>query len=260
MMNKDRMIRVYGTLRNWTVNKDIADFNPTREGCIRVRTSEKDGSGHDDAIALAYQLYDNRFRECDRNLKPWERFQDIINKRVTNIKFVSKAHCHEWADEEAYTEIDGPIAIQYTDEEGNIDSENWKNGADTEPVILQEILARIENDIDNLEVRVTNIENHIDDIDVDLTDIKRRLTIVENDVDDLKHRPYVTNVTYNPTENKLIIHFANTTPETKDIQLQNGGGGGEPCLWKINPDDPSGIIPKDGKKVYGPGFYDTEVV
>lgn len=135
-MDNNKIIRIYGTLRSWTVNKDIADFNPTREGCIKVRTSEKDGSGHDDAIALAYQLYDNRFRECDRNLNPWERFQDIINKRVTNIKFVSNALCHEWADAEAYTQIDGPIAIQYTDENNNVNPENWKNGSDTNPVIL----------------------------------------------------------------------------------------------------------------------------
>ena len=119
-MDNNKTIRIYGTLRNWTVNKDIADFNPTREGCIQVRTSEKDGSGHDDAIALGYQIYDNRFRECDRNLKPWERFQDIINKRITNIKFVSNALCHEWADADAYTQIDGTVKIPGTLEVGEL--------------------------------------------------------------------------------------------------------------------------------------------
>lgn len=119
-MDNNKTIRIYGTLRNWTVNKDIADFNPTRQGCIRVRTSEKDGSGHDDAIALAYQLYDNRFRECDRDLNPWERFQDIINKRVTNIRYVSTVNCHEWADADAYTQIDGKVKIPGTLEVGEL--------------------------------------------------------------------------------------------------------------------------------------------
>lgn len=233
------MIRIYGTLRNWTVNKDIADFNPTRQGCIKVRTSEKDGSGHDDAIALAYQLYDNRFRECDRNLNPWERFQDIINKRVTNIKFVSKALCHEWADEEAYTEIDGPIAIQYSDEDGNVDPENWKNGADTEPVILQQILKWFKEKIQNIEGDIINIIN--------------RIIALEN-------RKVVTDVTYDPTTNKLKIEYTKGDPSyiTLNISAPAPTPTGE-FLWEINPNDANGIIPKNGKKVYGPGFYDTEV-
>lgn len=252
MMDNNRMIRIYGTLRNWTVNKDIADFNPVRQGCIRVRTSEKDGSGHDDAIALAYQLYDNRFRECDRNLNPWDRFQDMINKRVTNIKFVSKAHCHEWADEEAYTEIDGPIAIQYSDENGDVDPDNWKNGADTEPVILQEILKWFKEKIEKIEGDIININNKINNIINQINDIINRIIVLEN-------RKVVTDVTYNSTTNKLTVTYSDNT--TKDIQLQSGeGGGGEPCLWEVNPDDNNGIRPKNNKKVYGPGFYDTEVV
>lgn len=240
------MIRIYGTLRNWTVNKDIADFNPTRQGCIRVRTSEKDGSGHDDALALAYQLYDNRFRECDRDLMPWERFQDIINKRVTNIKFVSKANCHEWADEEAYTEIDGPIAIQYSDEDGNVDPENWKNGSDTEPVILQEILKWFKEKIVEFGDAITNINQNI-----------QQLT---NRIITLENKKCVTDVAYDSNTNQLTIKYSDGS--TKPLQLNNGGGGGtgEPCLWEINPDDNNGIRPKNGKKVYGPGFYDTEVV
>lgn len=161
-MDNNKIIRIYGTLRNWTVNKDIADFNPTRQGCIKVRTSEKDGSGHDDAIALAYQLYDNRFRECDRNLNPWERFQDIINKRVTNIEFVSSALCHKWADAEAYTKIVGPIAIQYTDNNGTINPDNWKNGSDTDTVVLQDVLNDIQNKLDNIFARLHTIEDKID--------------------------------------------------------------------------------------------------
>lgn len=122
-MDNNKFIRVYGTLKSWTVNKDIADFNPSRQGCIKVKTSEKDGSGHDDAIALAYQLYDNRFRECDKNLNPWERFQDMINKRVTNIRFVSSNVCHEWADNTAYTQIDGKVEIPGTLRVGELRAE-----------------------------------------------------------------------------------------------------------------------------------------
>ena len=231
-MDNNKTIRIYGTLRNWTVDKDIADFNPTRQGCIRVRTTEKDGSGHDDAIALAYQLYDNRFRECDRNLKVWERFQDIINKRVTNIKFVSKAYCHEWADADAYTEIDGPIAIQYSDENGDVDPNNWKNGSNTEPVVLQEILNWFKQKIESIEGDITNIIN--------------RIRILEN-------RKVVTDIVYDDTTGILAVEYSDG--DSKQFQLQNGGGG--ECLWTSYGND--GIVPKDGKKVYGPGFYDTEV-
>lgn len=236
-MDNNKTIRIYGTLRNWTVNKDIADFNPTRQGCIRVRTSEKDGSGHDDAIALAYQLYDNRFRECDRNLNPWNRFQDMINKRVTNIKFVSKALCHEWADEEAYTEIDGPIAIQYSDEGGNVDPENWKNGSDTEPVILQEILQQMKQEIEHLEYEINILKN------------QKRVTKVE--VEDALGGPgqYLV-VTYSNGE---VIQFDISGP------MPIGPVEGE-SLWEANPDDANGIRPKNGKKVYGSGFFDTTVI
>lgn len=236
-MDNNKTIRIYGTLRNWTVNKDIADFNPTRQGCIRVRTSEKDGSGHDDAIALAYQLYDNRFRECDRNLNPWERFQDIINKRVTNIKFVSKAHCHEWADADAYTEIDGPIAIQYSDEDGNVNPENWKNGSDTEPVILQEILQQMKQEIEHLKYEINILKN------------QKCVTKVE-----------VEGVVGGPGQ-YLVVTYSNGDVIQFDISgsIPISPVDGE-SLWEPNPNDVNGIRPKDNKKVYGPGFYDTEVV
>ena len=247
------MIRIYGTLRNWTVNKDIADFNPTRQGCIKVRTSEKDGSGHDDAIALAYQLYDNRFRECDRNLKPWERFQDMINKRITNIKFVSKAPCHEWADQEAYTEIDGPIAIQYSDEDGNVDPENWKNGADTEPVILQEILKWFKEKIAKIECDIININNKIQQILNDISNIINRITALEN-------RKVVTNVTYDSTTNNLKVEYTTGDPSYIPLNMPSPVTPTGECLWETNPDDANGIRPKNGKKVYGSGFFDTTVI
>lgn len=249
MMDNNRMIRIYGTLRNWTVNKDIADFNPTRQGCIRVRTSEKDGSGHDDAIALAYQLYDNRFRECDKSLKPWERFQDMINKRVTNIKFVSSAHCHEWADKDAYTEIDGPIAIQYSDEDGNVDPENWENGSDTKPVILQEILKWFK-------VKIENIENILNNFD--LTEILNRITVLER-------RKVVTKVEVEYAVGGpgqiLRVEYSDGSHNEYDITgpIEIGPTTGD-CLWEEwSSDAGAGVRPKNGRVVYGPGFYDTAV-
>ena len=64
-MNKDQLIKVYGTLKNHTVDSAISD-----------------GDIHNDALALASDLYDDQFGESPEV----NNFQDIINKRIKGIK------------------------------------------------------------------------------------------------------------------------------------------------------------------------------
>ena len=61
MVTKD--IKVYGTLVNHTVDSSIGDNN------------------HNDKLAYARQLYDDKFGETTKV----NNFQDVINKRVKNI-------------------------------------------------------------------------------------------------------------------------------------------------------------------------------
>ena len=63
METKD--IKVYGTLVNYTVDDSIGD-----------------GDLHNDKLAYARQLYDDQFGETTKV----NNFQDIINKRIKNIK------------------------------------------------------------------------------------------------------------------------------------------------------------------------------
>ena len=64
-MTANRNIKIYGTLLNATVNAIIGDAD------------------HNDALAYAYQLYDDRFGDEEAV----NNFQDIINKRLTAISY-----------------------------------------------------------------------------------------------------------------------------------------------------------------------------
>lgn len=64
-MKANKNIRVYGTLMNHTLDVNKSDNN------------------HNDALAYAYQLYDDRFGETTAV----NNYQDIINKRLTAISY-----------------------------------------------------------------------------------------------------------------------------------------------------------------------------
>ena len=59
-MKANKNIRVYGTLMNHTLDVNKSDNN------------------HNDALAYAYQLYDDRFGE----ITAVNNYQDIINKYI----------------------------------------------------------------------------------------------------------------------------------------------------------------------------------
>lgn len=64
-MEANKKIRVYGTLMNHTLDRTISD------------------NTHNDALAYAYQLYDDRFGVTPNV----NNFQDVINKRLTAISY-----------------------------------------------------------------------------------------------------------------------------------------------------------------------------
>lgn len=86
-MNKDQLIKVYGTLKNHTVDSAISD-----------------GDIHNDALALASDLYDDQFGESTKV----NNFQDIINKRVKGITRPNNGPTY--VNEDLY--VDGDIYIK----------------------------------------------------------------------------------------------------------------------------------------------------
>lgn len=77
---KRSKIKIYGTLVNVTLDTTLDDANCAAD-------NEDYATGHNDALAYAYQLHDGRFRADDLELPAHERFQDAINRRVTNITY-----------------------------------------------------------------------------------------------------------------------------------------------------------------------------
>lgn len=69
---QSKEIRVYGTLKNWTLDPQ------------RSNGTTADEDYHNDALAYAYQLYDNRFFSDKDTI---ENYQDVINKRLTAISY-----------------------------------------------------------------------------------------------------------------------------------------------------------------------------
>lgn len=86
---KSSKIKIYGTLVNTTLDPDLKDDRDDKHDPCKANNWPGDISeeGHNGAIAYAYQLHDGRFRQDDETMAEWERFQDEINKRITNIKY-----------------------------------------------------------------------------------------------------------------------------------------------------------------------------
>jgi len=116
--NESKEIRVYGTLKNWT-------YDPQRSNGTTA-----DPDYHNDALAYAYQLYDNRFFPDQNTI---ENYQDMINKRLTAISYadgVTTIENRDGSKGDPYmlivngnTNIGGDIHIDgdlyYKDEQGN---------------------------------------------------------------------------------------------------------------------------------------------
>ena len=80
-MDSNKEIKVYGTFVNWTINDLIKD------------------NTHNDAVAYAKQLYDDRFGASPNAAN----FQDVINKRLTAISYAN-----------GITTIDSPFVVNGT--------------------------------------------------------------------------------------------------------------------------------------------------
>ena len=93
-MKESKHIRVYGTLLNYTLD-------PNKSNGVR-----NDSDFHNDAIAYANQLFDDRFGEAVAT----NNYQDVINKRLT--------------------------AIQYADTNGGVTTIENRDGSTGDPYIL----------------------------------------------------------------------------------------------------------------------------
>lgn len=69
-MEANKEIKVYGTLKNWTVDDNKKGVDPI-------------SGAHYDAVAYADQLYDKWFGEST----PVNNFQDVINRRLSAIQY-----------------------------------------------------------------------------------------------------------------------------------------------------------------------------
>jgi hypothetical protein len=116
--NKD--IRIYGTLVNHTVNSALSDNN------------------HNDALAYAYQIYDDRFGANPNAAN----FQDAINKRVTAISY-----------SDGITIVNGDLVVS-----GNLITET--SGGSTGTLDIQSLIERISA----LEGKVAQLERVIENL------------------------------------------------------------------------------------------------
>lgn len=210
-------IKIYGTLVNATLDPSLKDdrdeeHDPCKADNWPSNVSEE---GHNSAIAYAYQLHDGRFRQDDDSMAEWERFQDEINKRVTNI---------EYDPETNTTTVEGDTHIW------NLyirKGDQWikiGDAASYDDSWLKDIIGTTPSGEQNASELLQG------DFDEESGDIISYIRLLKQQICNLQEQI-----------NELI---------------QQGGS----CLWvECNGVGGAGVCPKNNKKVYGPGFYDTEV-
>lgn len=225
-------IKIYGTLVNVTIDDKLKDARDEQHDPCKAKNwpSNVTEEGHNGALAYAYQLHDGRFRQDDPNMKEWERFQDEINKRVTDIVY----------DETGGDVSDEPITIienPFThDDNGNLVpiggepyDDKWLKGENTDG--KDGIIG-------------ANPDNYDD----------RK--------DELKAVPLYPNGGNTPVFKDNIIDFIlNLAAEVNDLRnriIALEDGDTDTCLWTTSGD---GICPKNSNaKVYSDqGFFDRSV-
>ena len=133
-MEANKNIRIYGTLVNHTVNSALSDNN------------------HNDALAYAYQIYDDRFG-ANPNA---DNFQDAINKRVTAVSYSN-----------GVTTVDGNLVVS-----GSIIS-----GGSSVPTTPADD-SSLQSDLNDLTERVDDLEDAIEE---EITD---RSTTITNEAEE----------------------------------------------------------------------------
>ena len=170
---KHSKIKIYGTLVNATLDTTLDDANCAAD-------NQDYDTGHNDALAYAYQLHDGRFRADDKDLPAHRRFQDDINRRITNIDYdpennetlIFNKETNEWevlkaCDCESYDDawlkaVIGATPNNHESREGELNAVDlYPNGGDT-PVHKNNIIDFILNlaaEVNNLRARVIELEN-----------------------------------------------------------------------------------------------------
>lgn len=179
---KHSKIKIYGTLVNTTLDPDLKDDRDDEHDPCKANNWPSDISeeGHNGAIAYAYQLHDGRFRQDDETMAEWERFQDEINKRITNIKYdpeqnvtlIFNKETNQWEvlkgsdctpyDDAWLKAVIGATPDNHTSREGELNAVDlYPDGGNT-PVHKNNIIDFILNlaaEVNNLRARVIELEN-----------------------------------------------------------------------------------------------------
>lgn len=204
-MEKNKEIKVYGTLTNWTVDDNKKGVDPI--------------SGvHYDAVAYADQLYDKWFGEVVHV----NNFQDIINRRVTAIKYGDGTTTIENRDG-VNPLADNPYVLKVIGST-NIDGSLYlggtlyvrKNGqwVPIDLVQLKEDVEYLKNKFNNLQQQIQNMGDQIQNMG-------------------------------NQINNKI-----------ENLEQQIGGINIPESLWK---EEGSSLVPVDSSRsVKAFGFYDTD--
>lgn len=211
---KHSKIKIYGTLVNATLDTTLDDANCAAD-------NQDYDTGHNDALAYAYQIHDGRFRADDEDLPAHERFQDAINRRVTNIEFDPDTDT---------TTIEGDTHIRnlYIWKDG--DWVKIEDAGSYDDAWLKEVIGATPDNHDSRE------------------DELNAVNLYPNGGDTPVHK------------NNIIDFILNLAAEVNDLRsriiaLEEGT---DTCLWKTSGD---GICPKNANaKVYSDqGFYDRSV-
>lgn len=224
-MEQKKKIKVYGTLMNHTID-------PSIEGTDEL------GTQHFDAIAQAWQLYDQYFRKTDNTMAPVQRFQDVINRRLTAISYI-----------DGVTTIEGDLVVE----------------GDT---TLNNITINPNSDINGIEL------GDLDDVDENVSDPSnegKALVFLNNewvagDVNTtVEHLNDIGDVNANAPQPTAMLIWDNVNDEWKPsdvtlIDLVNRINQLEASiLWEKVQGDDTKIQAKDNRSAVANMFFDSSV-
>ena len=183
-MEANKKIRVYGTLMNHTLDRTISD------------------NTHNDALAYAYQLYDDRFGVTPNA----NNFQDVINKRLTAISYADGVTTIENRDHskgnpymfvvKGNTNIDGTLDVQentHLHKDLQVDG-NTNIGGDL--TVEGDLIVNGEN-VGGFDP--TDLQNQIDQLKADVAALKQLWHLSSDGTQVVSDRPAVAAGFYDST-------------------------------------------------------------
>lgn len=220
-MEQKKEIKVYGTLMNHTIDPSI-------------KGTDEIGTQHYDAIAQAWQLYDQYFRQSDNTMAPVERFQDVINRRLTAISYI-----------DGVTTIEGDLVV-----EGDTTLNDVEIKGDIEGIGLGDL-----DDVDE------DVSNPLNDGKI-LKFVKNEWVAADLTIDHLND---IGDVNANAPQPTAMLIWDNVNEEWKPsdvtlIDLVNRINQLEASiLWEKVQGDDTKIQAKDNRSAVANMFFDSSV-